>query len=474
MKPRFNQPIFIITALLLVHLLFFLSALIRSPALLTDSEDYLTASQNLYSKGTLYSGDLSEPIVEEQLTRRPPIYPLILGLRSLTGSGIPLYLLQILASLLSILITYRIFVFEAVNQSELGTKLYIIPGLVMLLATPAQFIYSSRIMAEIPFQLMVVLMAWSVFHYFNGSYGQSIGKVQPKEKNHSNGKDQSIGKVPPKEKERYIWLYNLFLTIGMAIKPVLYPFALLSLLLSVFLYIKTRKPTFILALILPIFWISTYSAWNFKRTGSSQYSSIQTANMVNYNLRYFIMGREGSEVAAEEVDRLYSDCGDEVDYREKLKCLEHGVRKVILDNPVKYAFFHLKGSIRYFLDPGRFDLVTFFNIQPADSPGFLHVVNKDGLSGAIRFLKQQGWGLALILGLIAIFKLVKITGFLLYLWRGNEQFQLRIFLGFLVAYFALVTGPLGASRFLLPVELLLIGGALKGWIPIIMSLRKQS
>jgi hypothetical protein len=45
----------------------------------------------------------------------------------------------------------------------------------------------------------------------------------------------------------------------------------------------------------------------------------------------------------------------------------------------------------------------------------------------------------------------------------KEQLAFRIFLALLVGYLALVTGPLGASRFLLPVELFLIGGALLGW-----------
>jgi hypothetical protein len=193
--------------------------------------------------------------------------------------------------------------------------------------------------------------------------------------------------------------------------------------------------------------------------------------MINYNLRYFIMDQEGSNAASEEVDRLYSNCARETNYKEKNKCLGNGVRKYIQKSPVKYGLFHLKGCIRYFLDPGRFDLVTFFQIQEADSPGFLKALNKDGLSGAFIFFKNQGWGLVVILVLIALFKLVKVTGFLLYLFKSNEQLQLRIFLLVLVGYLALVTGPLGASRFLLPVELLIIGGAVKGLAPILFRVK---
>jgi hypothetical protein len=289
-------------------------------------------------------------------------------------------------------------------------------------------------MAEIPFQLLLILAAWSLFIFF---------------------RDQ---------KERYIWLFNLFITLGMATKPVLFPFTFLIIIFSIYLFLRTKRKTFILAIGIPLIWIIGYSAWNYQRVGSIQYSSIQTANAVNYNLRYFVMSQEGAEAASKEVDRLYDACGSEATYAEKNRCLDQGVKKIIFNSPFKYALFHLKGSIRYFLDPGRFDLVTFFNIEEPDSPGFLTELNQNGLSGAIRLLRKQGWGLVFVLGLIFLFKLLKAAGFLIYIFRPGKDLPFRIFLVVLVGYLALVTGPLGASRFLLPVELLIIGGAAKGWL----------
>jgi len=284
MKQPVNRSLFLFTALVLVHLLFFLSSQFSNPSPLSDSEDYFNASRNLYGQGVLYCGDLSAPIVEEQFTRRPPLYPLILGSAIITGSTIPMILLQILFSIFSILLVYRIFVLK-----ELEPKLIVL-AFFFLLATPAQFIYSNRIMAEIPFQLLLVLMAWSVYKYY---------------------------KEPENRNDRYIWLFNLFLTLGMATKPVLFPFALLSILVSLYIFLKSRKPAHLLALIMPILWISFYSVWNYNRTGSAQYSSIQTANLVNYNLRYFIIGQDGSEAASATVDQLYNDCGIETSYKEK-------------------------------------------------------------------------------------------------------------------------------------------------------------
>jgi len=428
MKPE--RSFLFCAIILLVHLCYFFYALFHPPVPFSDAHDYLNASHHLFKQGLFYCGDLSEPIREELLTRRTPLYPLMLVIHVLTGSETLVTLFQIILSMISIILVFRIFAPESRERKSLFNLI----ALLLILATPAQFIYSNRIMAEIPFQLMIVLSAWSFFTYL---------------KTHE---------------KRYIWLLYLFLTLGMATKPVLYPFVVVMVLFSLYMLLVTRKWAWILALCLPLTWIAGYRYWNYQRTGSTQYSSIQTANLINYNLRYFVMSQEGSGAAAEAVDRLYERCEETDSYREKNLCLEWGAKEIIRGQPLQYTLFHLKGSVRFFIDPGRFDLVTFFGMQERDKPGFLNELNQDGLRGAFRFLKQQGAGLVILLLVLALIKLVKLTGFVYYLFRRQESFYLRIFLLLLIGYLAVVTGPLGASRFLLPVELLIIGGAVKGWM----------
>ena len=427
-RDRFHfQPLYLILgAVILVHLLFFAFALIQKPQPLQDSQEYLQASDNLYHEGVLYTGDLGEAIREEAYTRRPPVYPLFLGFALITGSIFPVLLLQMLFSMLSIILVYRFFINDQ--------KFVWLPAL-LLLMTPAQFIYSNQVMAEIPFQFILVLLVWCIYRYLESP-----------------------------TQNRYIWLFNLFLTIGMAIKPVLFPFAMIWMLGSILIFIRLRKAVFLVALLLPALWISAYTLRNYSRTGRVQYSSIQTTNLLNYNLRYFVVESEGSEAATEKVDAIYEKCGEESTYKLRSQCLEEGARKVIMEHPLKYAWFHLKGSFRFFFDPGRFDLLNFFHIQESDAPGFLYHLNQHGLKGILGFLKQQGPVLVGILVLIFLFKVLKIIGFLLYLFRSTQSSMFRLLLFGLVAYLALVTGPLGASRFILPVELLIIGAAAQGWI----------
>jgi hypothetical protein len=437
MHPRTTQ-ILLFSAILLIHLIFLILSLNRVPDPLSDTVEYLHAASNLYEEGTLYCGDLSDPIREELYTRRPPLYPILLGIAVATGSNLPVQLLQVLFSLFSLLLIVKIF--QPHLQS--GRNLFYLVILLFILATPAQFIYASRIMTEIPFQLILVLMAWCIYRYF----------------------DPGSGEVPSGRRGMYVWLFFLLLSAGMAMKPVLFPFVIPVALFSLFVYARTKRTIWLVALAIPLFWITAYSLRNSNRTGSIQYSSIQTANLVNYNLRYFLMAGEGGEKAAQRIDTLYSRCGNEPGYAEKNRCLSRGVRETVAKEPFRYALFHLKGSVRYFIDPGRFDLVTFFNLAPPGSTGILRVMNEEGISGILRFLRSQGWGWIFLLGLLTVFKLLKLAGALLYLFRGTKEIYFRIFVGLLIGYLALVTGPLGASRFLLPVELLIIGASLKGWL----------
>ena len=164
------------------------------------------------------------------------------------------------------------------------------------------------------------------------------------------------------------------------------------------------------------------------------------------------------------MDELYAQCGMEEEYGARNRCLAGGVRKILMQEPFSYGLFHLKGSVRYFFDPGRFDLATFFQLSSADSPGLLNTMTGEGVIGVLRFLKAQGWGWVVLLGVIALFKLLKVTGFVIYLFRDRSKLPFRIFLVLLAGYLALVTGPLGASRFYLPVEMLVTGAAVSGWL----------
>ena len=98
MKPV-NSPFtftrIALAVVLLVHLLFLLSASTNPPTPLSDSAEYLNASHNLFSKGILYGGDLDLPMQEELYTRRPPLYPIFLGVTAVIPSDTLVFIIQI-------------------------------------------------------------------------------------------------------------------------------------------------------------------------------------------------------------------------------------------------------------------------------------------------------------------------------------------------------------------------------------------
>jgi hypothetical protein len=128
-----------------------------------------------------------------------------------------------------------------------------------------------------------------------------------------------------------------------------------------------------------------------------------------------------------------------------------------LHNPFKYAVFHFKGIVGFFIDPGRFDLVNFFNLSNKNDSGLLNHINKFGVVSAIKFLFTHSFGLLLALAAIVLFKILKVSLFIRLLLQKKN---INLYTGFviiIILYVSFLTGPLGASRFFMPLEALYIG-----------------
>ena len=148
------------------------------------------------------------------------------------------------------------------------------------------------------------------------------------------------------------------------------------------------------------------------------------------------------------------------DYSDRMDVLSHGTREIIFDSPLRYAWFEVKGMIRFFIDPGRFDLVSFMGQHTKGGKGFLYYLNAQGLRGALRFLFSGGGGMSLLLVFILLANLIKTGGLLLFSLNSRVDPHIKIFLLLLILYIAFATGPLGASRFAMPLIPLVIFMAL--------------
>ena len=406
---------------LLLQLGFLVIQLLQQNYFLDDSHEYLRAADNLLSDGVLYSGNMDEAVDPALYTKRLPGYPAFLALTCLfTASMVPVIILQMLLSFGSILLMLKIF-----SPRKQGSAILI----ALLVLFPAQFIYANMIMTEILFQFVLMLAAVRLYRYVLT------------------------------EKINLLWLYQLLLIAAILIKPVMYLFIIPNVILFIVLYFRSRQRLVLISSFIPVIFVIILGGVNQQRTGYYHISSIQQINLVDYNLYYFLMDRDGEDSARAVKEQIYATCDAQKDFKAQSECLTDSVTAVIREDLKGYALFHLKGMARFFVDPGRFDLYNFFGIEKERGKGFLYHPNEGGFRAAWRYFLSQPVLVVIALLLIALVNLLRLFGFLAFLFNKSFKPEFRLFLFLLIIFLAFATGPPGTSQFMLPVVLLLTGAA---------------
>jgi len=420
-----------------LHITFFILQAGLGNYYLDDSMEYIQEADNILHNGIAYCGDPNQPDDPALYTKRPPAYPLFLTLaRLFTEKPFPVLILQAILSFLSALLLIRIF--HRDRSSWLFLSLFI-------LFLPAQFIYSNMVMSEILFQFILMAATLMIYRYLRTRHN------------------------------RYLWAYQSLLILGILVKPVLYLFVFVNLAFFMYLYFfRYRYRLLLLSAFIPVIFIIIFSGINQQRTGYFHVSSIQQINLVDYNVFFYLTDRDGVEEARKVTDDLHVTCAQNPSFKEQMECLDKGAKDILMEKPLSYGLFHLKGILRFFIDPGRFDLYNFFGLESNDGKGFLYYINTSGIKGIFEYLKTQPVLIVAWLLLIAAFNLLKTAGFLFFLFNRKYARDLRIFLFLLVGTIAFATGPLGASRFALPVSLLVLGAAAIQYQQWYLKLRKSS
>lgn len=405
----------------IVHLLFLVIQLFSQHYLLDESGEYLQAADNLIEKGMLYSGDTEAAEDPALFTRRTPGYPLFLAAtRFFTHSHVPVIILQMLLSLLSILLMLEIF------RPQKKDRFILMP---LLLLIPAQYIYANMVMAEILFQCILMLAAYRLFLYLRT------------------------------KRIRILWSYQVLIILAILIKPEMYLFIIPNIILFAILYYKTHQRLVVISSLIPLVFLIIFAGFNQQRTGHFHLSSMHQVRLVDNNLYYFLVDRDGEAAAKETLQQIHAECNQEPGFSRQSACLNTAAVSILKADPAAYALFHLKGMVRFFVDPGRFDLYRFFGIEEAPRKGFLYQLNAGGAGGAWRYLMEQPLLLIITLLLIALVNLLRTAGFLFFLFNRQFSLAFRLFLVFLIGTLAFASGPLGASRYMLPVVLLVTGSA---------------
>lgn len=413
-----------------MHVLFLAWQLHYQHPQFPDSDRYLEAARNLREAGVLYARPLAQvPLQPQEYSIRPPGYPVVLALVGAPGQWVPVMLL-VLQNLLSFM-NLSLMLRWVARHRVLGSRAQWGTVLLLAMAGPAQFIYANVVMSELLLQTAVVVVALCLLGFSRTSrlpYGAGAAVAA---------------------------------SAALLIKPVFYPFALVFLLLSCWSAWQQRRPWLLALGMVPLLVVGAWQLRNQERTGYFHFSSITEINLLRYNVRAVLQKTEGPEAAEQFLDATIAAAEQRPSFAEQQRYIQRQSQAALQRHAVAYALLHLQGIGNFFLDPGRFDIVYFFGLaQP--KAGLLSQFSQRGYSGVGHYLRQLPLGLLAVLLAVAAANLVRLLLALRFSLNRAYPARERLVLLGLVLYVAVLTGPLGASRFVVPVLPLLLAAAALG------------
>ncbi|GAA3978090.1 hypothetical protein [Hymenobacter antarcticus] len=397
-----------------------------------DSDRYLQAAENIRLHGQLYArpwmGVLPQGQAMQEFTIRTLGYPVVVMSLAWAKGVSALLVFQSLLSLLNIGLVLAWWARRA--RPTNGQWLLALLGIVTF---PAQFIYAHAVMSEILLQTAVLLMTWAALAF-----------IKTRELRYFTA---GIGAV----------------VAALLIKPVFYPLAVVPAVLGVVLaWQRTTKGLALLGLV-PVVVVALYMGWNKQRTGYLHFSSIAEINLLHYNAAGVVRQIEGPAVEEEWVANVLHEAAAQPDFAARQQLIQQRAGAILWAHPIVYARQHAQGMLTLFLDPGRFDVSHLAGLAEPKGGGLLAQARAGGLWRAVSRLPL---GLLAVLGMVMLANGMRLVLAVRGFWRlrseGRVLRQGRWVAVGLLLYVAVLTGPLGAARFLVPVWPLLLALALVG------------
>lgn len=426
---RANRNSTFIGIVVLMHIFYFVLACLYTRIYMGDSFEYIYEAINIKERFFFYSGNPALPVQPEYMTQRQPIYPLfLLFVYLFTVNNWLVLLLQNVLSVCNILYARRLFFSMAAGpRFQWGM-------LAFLLLTPSQFINANTIAPDILLQTFTLL-------YF----GCGVGVLR----------------LPNIRQAAFM---SLWLVCGMLVKPVLYPFVLVHLLLIIVVFARHRarmQRPFLIAM-MPVLAVLLYNYSNYTRTGKFHFSSNQAFNAVFYYYPY-VTAHYGQDSASAYLAQQRVAQASISDYSQRYDYANAQGTKMLKDNLFPYLLFHFKHSLRIIIEPGKAELdlftgrLTYGGLYTQSSSGFYATLSQQGIAGAGSYIRSNP-SLPLIL-LVLVGNLIRLLGLVLFLARAAIPRSVRLFVAVCIGYFALASGPISNTRYFLPVVLIAIGCA---------------
>lgn len=254
--------------------------------------------------------------------------------------------------------------------------------------------------------------------------------------------------------------------LALLIKPVILPS--LALIPLVLYLCKKETNKWAYGVILPICIWAMVAFLSYQNTSQFEYSSISTINISQYNAKLTVSksyGYDSAQVFSENLmDNIPANKNEYNDYKASSISLS---KQVILENICSYASIHAIGMVKMILDPGRFELFTFFNV-PTSEKSLTEFIYSGKLKMVKKVLQKQPILYIVFLFLFAV-QILKLLGFVCSFKKIRSQW-----IGFgIIAYFLIITGPVGAARFFIPASILFTVYVAVGWGELLNFLQKS-
>ena len=390
-----------------------------------DSREYLQAA-SLLSNGTWFTHPLLPDYLSAEIySKRLLGYPLFLSAVHFFCNPLPaVYALQALLSLCTgLIVLHSACVSGATRQGYLRM-------LPLCLIFPAQYIYANLIMSETLLQLLLTVAFYCVLRF-------TQAPTAPK-------------------REKALWGYNLFLGLALLTKPVLTYFWLPNMVFMWWLSRRYKAPFSQSVWVMPLVLLGICTN-NYQKTGYFHFNAIKEVNLLYYNANYLLQAQNPAQAEA-LIDSARARSESQPTFKARQEFMGRTGTEVLLNYPFAYAVFHAKGVFNFFIDPGRFDLYSFFGpeVTGTGTEGFLTGFSKNGYAGVGSYLKKQPLGLIFLLLVAGLTGLAGLVFLVLFAFNHPISPVLRSGLLLIVCYVALLTGPLGAARFRLPVWPLIV------------------
>jgi hypothetical protein len=369
----------------------------------------LFQAKNLVQYHSVYAGDYTIKLLPDYFAFRPPLYAgFIIVCKFFVNSNYSILFVQ---NVLAIIMLF--YVIHWLVQLEVKAKILNIIIPIYLVFYPAHFVYANTIMSDTIFEVFTFALFYQTYRFYQS---------------------------PNLQKALFI---GFIIALSLLTKPVSILIGLLVLL-----FVKNYNKIYIaFALILPLIAYFSFGFAVKKETGYFQFTSMKSFVAVRCLVKYSASNAYGADYADSLCTAIVNGADAQVTMAKRFDYLDSSCNTFIANHKLAFLKVYSKGCITFLFDPGRYDLYKLFNANDDNALGMYQTLQQFGIKAMLKFLFGLNFLGLVALAFLAIWNVIVVIVFILFLLKTNYSIILKILIAVFVFYFLLTTGVLGVSRY---------------------------